>query len=128
MSIHNLNVEQALASLKTSMAVLAVAEAKCRQAEFGPKHVEEVGRESLLLTFAREFPHFSPQAPRCRRPLRAELGAILAIIYTEPGNWLFGTAPLGAEVWLLAVLGAGVIWVVEEARKAWLRRLMVNVP
>jgi sodium/potassium-transporting ATPase subunit alpha len=60
--------------------------------------------------------------------LAAELGVILAIIYTPAGNWLFGTAPLGAEVWLLAVAGAGVMWVFEEARKAWLRRLVVKVP
>jgi sodium/potassium-transporting ATPase subunit alpha len=59
--------------------------------------------------------------------LAAELGVILAIIYTPAGNWLFGTAPLGAEVWLLAVAGAGVMWVLEEARKAWLRRLMLKV-
>ena len=58
MSIHNLNVEQSLASLKTTTAGLAADEATRRQKEFGPNHVEEVGRESLLLTFAREFTHF----------------------------------------------------------------------
>lgn len=60
--------------------------------------------------------------------LAAELGVILAIIYTPAGNWLFGTAPLGSEVWLLALAGASVMWIVEEARKAWLRRLMVKLP
>ena len=60
--------------------------------------------------------------------LAAELGVILAIIYTPAGNWLFGTAPLGAEVWLLALAGASVMWIVEEARKAWLRRLMIKLP
>ncbi|MBK7414471.1 MAG: cation-transporting P-type ATPase [Dechloromonas sp.] len=60
--------------------------------------------------------------------LAAELGVILAIIYTTAGNWLFGTAPLGSEVWLLALAGASVMWIVEEARKAWLRRLMVKLP
>jgi magnesium-transporting ATPase (P-type) len=54
--------------------------------------------------------------------LAAELGGILALIYTSAGNWLFGTSPVGAEVWLLALAGAALMWVLEEARKAWLRR------
>ena len=55
--------------------------------------------------------------------LAAELGVILFILYTAAGNWLFGTAPIGAEVWLLALAGAALMWVLEEARKAWLRRV-----
>jgi len=55
--------------------------------------------------------------------LAAELGGILAIIYTPAGNWLFGTSPIGTEVWLLALAGAALMWVLEEARKAWLRRI-----
>jgi hypothetical protein len=47
---------------------------------------------------------------------------ILLIVYTPAGHWLFGTAPLGAEVWLLAIVLAAAMWVLEEARKAWLRR------
>ncbi|KAF0163853.1 MAG: HAD superfamily P-type ATPase [Rhodocyclaceae bacterium] len=58
--------------------------------------------------------------------IAAELGVILFIIYTAAGNWLFGTAPIGAEVWLLALAGAALMWVFEEARKAWLRRLLVR--
>ena len=54
--------------------------------------------------------------------LAAEAGVILFIIYTAAGNWLFGTAPLGAEVWLLALACAVLMWVLEEVRKAWLRR------
>ena len=56
--------------------------------------------------------------------LAAELGVILFIIYTAAGNWLFGTAAIGVEVWLLALAGAVVMWLLEEGRKAWLRRLM----
>ena len=55
--------------------------------------------------------------------LAAELGVILFIIYTPAGNWLFGTAAIGAEVWLLALLGAALMWLLEEVRKAWLRRM-----
>ena len=54
--------------------------------------------------------------------LAAELGVILFIIYTAAGNWLFGTAPVGANVWLLALVFAVLMWGLEEARKAWLRR------
>ncbi len=54
--------------------------------------------------------------------LAAELAMILLIIYTPTGNWLFGTAPIGAEPWLLALAGAALMWALEEARKAWQRR------
>ncbi|OHC61998.1 MAG: ATPase [Rhodocyclales bacterium RIFCSPLOWO2_02_FULL_63_24] len=54
--------------------------------------------------------------------LAAELGVILFIIYTPAGNWLFGTAPVGEEVWAVALVCAALMWVLEEARKAWLRR------
>ena len=56
--------------------------------------------------------------------LAAELALILFIIYTPAGNWLFGTAPIGVEVWLLALAGAALMWVLEEARKAWQRRVV----
>jgi calcium-translocating P-type ATPase len=58
--------------------------------------------------------------------LAAELGVILFILYTPAGNWLFGTAPIGAEVWLLALACAAGMWVLEEARKAWLRRMLAR--
>jgi sodium/potassium-transporting ATPase subunit alpha len=54
--------------------------------------------------------------------LAAELAMILLIIYTPAGNWLFGTAPIGAEPWLLALAGAAMMLALEEARKAWQRR------
>jgi sodium/potassium-transporting ATPase subunit alpha len=58
--------------------------------------------------------------------LAAELALILFIIYTPAGNWLFGTAPVGVEVWLLALAGAALMWVLEEARKAWQRRVLAG--
>ena len=54
--------------------------------------------------------------------IAAELGLILGIVYTPAGNWLFGTAPVGVEVWLLAVLFAACMWMLEEMRKLALRR------
>ena len=54
--------------------------------------------------------------------LATELGVILLIIYTPAGHWLFDTAPVDATVWLLAVGGAVLMWVLEEGRKLWLRQ------
>jgi magnesium-transporting ATPase (P-type) len=54
--------------------------------------------------------------------IAAELSLLLFIVYTPAGNWLFGTAPVGAEVWLFAVALAALMGIAEEARKAWLRR------
>ncbi len=53
--------------------------------------------------------------------LAVELAVILAIVCTSPGNWLFGTAPIGIAAWLLAAPFAVAMWALEEARKAWLR-------
>ena len=58
MRIHRLTAEETLASLKTPPDGLTAAVAARRLTEFGPNHIEEVGRESLLLRFLREFTHF----------------------------------------------------------------------
>jgi magnesium-transporting ATPase (P-type) len=54
--------------------------------------------------------------------IAAELGLLLFIVYTPAGNWLFGTAPVEGAVWLVAVMLALLMGVLEETRKAWLRR------
>ena len=54
--------------------------------------------------------------------LAVELGFILAIVYTPAGQWLFGTAPLSAETWLLVLPFVLAMVVLEEWRKRWLRR------
>ena len=46
-----------------------------------------------------------------------EIALILAIVYTPWGNIIFGTAPLGAEVWLFTLPFAAAMLVLEEARK-----------
>jgi len=76
----------------------------------------------------------------CRHPLRSslsfgffsnrlilvgiavELAVILFIVYAPAGNWLFGTAPIGLDAWLFALPFAVLMWALDEARKAWLRR------
>ena len=72
------------------------------------------------LKSARSFGLFSN--PLILLGIVAELGLLLFIVYTPAGNWLFGTAPVGADVWLFAVTLAMLMGIVEEARKAWLRR------
>ena len=53
--------------------------------------------------------------------LATEAVIIGAIVYTEEGNSLFGTAPLDAETWLLAgALALGML-ILEELRKAFVR-------
>jgi calcium-translocating P-type ATPase len=54
--------------------------------------------------------------------IAAEIGLILAIVYTPWGNAAFGTAPLGSDAWLFAVPFAVGMLVLEEGRKLYLRR------
>jgi magnesium-transporting ATPase (P-type) len=51
-----------------------------------------------------------------------ELALILVIVYTEWGNALFGTAPLGVSAWLAALPFAAAMLAGEEARKLVVRR------
>ena len=52
----------------------------------------------------------------------AELALILFIDYTPVGNALFGTAPLDPSVWLFSLPFIAVMFVLEEGRKAIVRR------
>ena len=56
----------------------------------------------------------------------AELGIIALIVYTPLGNSLFGTAALGGEIWLFALVLAAAMGVLEEARKLLVRRGIVR--
>jgi magnesium-transporting ATPase (P-type) len=51
-----------------------------------------------------------------------ELVLLLLIVYTPWGNALFGTAPLPAAVWLFILPFAGGMLLLEEGRKAVVRR------
>ena len=53
--------------------------------------------------------------------LAFELVLLLLIIYTPWGNALFGTAPLGFDVWLLVLPLALLMGLLEEIRKALIR-------
>jgi magnesium-transporting ATPase (P-type) len=52
-----------------------------------------------------------------------EILLLLAIVYTPPGQSVFGTAPLPSEVWWLLPGLAGALLVLEELRKAIARRM-----
>jgi len=54
--------------------------------------------------------------------IAAEVAVILAIVYTPAGNWVFGTAPLEAGVWLPMLPCALLMLGAEEVRKALARR------
>ena len=58
MRIHQLSVEDALASLHSGPEGIGEAEAKRRLAEFGPNQVERVETTPLLIRFLRQFTHF----------------------------------------------------------------------
>ena len=58
MTLAQLPVDAALASLKSRVSGLTADEAAHRQIEFGFNRVEAVVREPLWLTFGREFTHF----------------------------------------------------------------------
>ena len=110
MHIQTLTTEQSLSSLKTSPAGLVQSEVAHRLAEFGPNHVEEVGRENLLLSFAREFTHFFA--------IILWVGAALAFIaeHFDPGQ---GMARLGvAIVGVIFINGIFSFWQEYKAERA----------
>ena len=54
--------------------------------------------------------------------IAVELGLLLVIVYTQWGNAALGTAPLGAEVWAFVLPFAALMLLLEEGRKALVRR------
>ena len=54
--------------------------------------------------------------------IAAEIAIILLIDYTPAGHRLFGTAPIGLSAWLFVVPFATAMLMLEEARKAFVRR------
>ena len=53
--------------------------------------------------------------------IAAEIGLILLIVYTGPGNSLFGTAPLPAWAWAAGLPAIAAMVVADELRK-WVQR------
>jgi magnesium-transporting ATPase (P-type) len=59
--------------------------------------------------------------------IAAEIALILAIDYTPWGNLVFGTAPIGLNVWLFVIPFAFAMLALEEARK-WAARKDILKP
>jgi magnesium-transporting ATPase (P-type) len=51
----------------------------------------------------------------------SEIALIVLIVYSEPGNALFGTAPIGYDVWLMILPFTATMLVLEEIRKRLVR-------
>jgi magnesium-transporting ATPase (P-type) len=58
MRIHQLSIEDALASLHSGPDGISPAEARRRLAEFGPNQVERIETTPLLIRFLHQFTHF----------------------------------------------------------------------
>ncbi|MFZ2948560.1 MAG: cation-translocating P-type ATPase C-terminal domain-containing protein, partial [Desulfuromonadaceae bacterium] len=52
----------------------------------------------------------------------AELALAVLIIYTHPGNYIFGCSPIGTSVWLLLLPFALLLLAADEVRKYIARR------
>jgi hypothetical protein len=50
-----------------------------------------------------------------------EVALVVLIDYTSPGNWIFGTAPIGVGVWVFLAPCAAAMLVAEEVRKTFVR-------
>ena len=59
--------------------------------------------------------------------IAAEIALILAIDYTPWGNLIFGTAPIGLNVWLFVIPFAFAMLALEEVRK-WVTRKYILEP
>jgi sodium/potassium-transporting ATPase subunit alpha len=118
MTLAQLPVGDALASLKSRVTGLTSGEAAHRQGEFGFNRVEAVAREALWLTFGREFTHFFA--------LILWVAAALAFFAEsrEPGQGMFQLAI--AIVGVILINGVFSFWQTYRAEQALdaLRKLL----
>jgi len=104
--IARLDLDEALASLRTARHGLDAREAGRRAAEYGPNRVEGAKRASAALRLARQFTHFFALI------LWVAAGLAFSAAAFQPGQ---GMATLGAAiVGVIAVNGAFAFW--QEAR------------
>jgi len=115
MKIHQLTVEEALASLHTQASGLDSTEAERRLLEYGPNRIREERRRPLLLDLLLAG-------------VAVAIGALLLIAYTPLGNGFFGTAPVAWTDWLWVLPFAMALIALEEARKWRLRRATSRRP
>ena len=110
MKIHHLSIAEAFASLNSGPGGLNDAEAKRRLTEFGKNQVEEIVREPLVLTFAKEFTHFFA--------IILWIAAALAFFaeWNEPGQGM-GTLGL-AIIGVIVINGVFSFWQSYRAEQA----------
>lgn len=106
MKIHQLPVDEAIASLSSTLLGLVSAEASHRLSEYGPNLVRKVSREPLLLRFFKEFTQFFS--------LILWVAAGLAFIaeWSVPGQ---GMARLGYAI-IVVILVSGLFSFWQEYR------------
>ena len=112
MNVHQLSVDAALESLRSSANGLTPAESARRLVEFGPNRIERAPRVPIALRFLREFTHFFAVV--------LWVAALLAFIadLSEPGQ---GMRALGvAIVAVIAVNGLFSFWQEYRAEEAFL--------
>ncbi|MEO7099652.1 MAG: cation-transporting P-type ATPase [Luteolibacter sp.] len=110
MKIQHLTASNAYASLNSRASGLDDAEAARRLAEFGKNQVEEIAKEPMLLTFAKEFIHFFA--------IILWIAAALAFFaeWNQPGQ---GMALLGlAIVGVIVINGVFSFWQAYRAEQA----------
>ena len=112
MNVHQLTVDAAFDSLRTSGKGLTSPEAARRLIEFGSNQVERLARVPVALQFLREFTHFFA--------ILLWVAAALALIadLSEPGHGM-GTLAL-AIVAVIVVNGTFSFWQEYRAEEAFL--------
>ncbi len=102
MKIHELSIDDALASVRSSSGGLSSFEAERRRREFGPNRVEKVAREPALWRLLKEFTRFFSVILWCAAGL-----AFLAEWF-DPGQ---GMARIGyAVIVVILISGAFSFW------------------
>jgi sodium/potassium-transporting ATPase subunit alpha len=118
MLIHQLPLDRAFSTLRSTPAGLSLAEATARHVEFGPNRIERLVRASLPRRFAAQFTHFFAAL--------LWIAAVLAFVADAqmPGQ---GMATLAAAiVGVIAINGAFSFWQEYQAEEtmAALQRLL----
>jgi calcium-translocating P-type ATPase len=110
-NVHQLTVEAALKSLRSSVEGLTSKEAARRLVEFGPNRIERAARLPVALQFIREFTHFFAVV--------LWLAALLALAadMSDPGHGMRALAM--AIVAVILVNGVFAFWQEHRAEQAF---------
>ena len=73
MKIHQLSIDEALTSVRSSSGGLSSSEAERRRREFGPNRVEKVAAEPAVWRLLKEFTRFSVSYTHLTLPTNREV-------------------------------------------------------